>query len=577
MSIKRTQIIAGALIAVLAIAALGVFVLGPSTYAAAQAQPAAATAPSLPRTITVVGEGTVATQPDVAQVQIGVEIKGDNAQEASAEAAETMDAILAALAQAGVAAKEIQTTGYNIWVEQRVGPDGAATDQVIYHVGNSVSVTVRDLEKVGDVLDAAIAAGANSIYGVNFSVDDTDEVMAEARRLAAADALARAQELAGLHGVALGEVVSISEVIDGMAVPVYESVNASMGLSSAAGPISPGELKMTARLQVVYAIAGPAAAASAPVAAPDSGVSASEAGAALALPAQPVTTTITSQIVVEQAEIVKAAPAGPGQVTIRGDDRALRPFLDRWFSSMYRGMGLETTLTLGGLPDELPFDLIAPAGTSVLYSLERNQGMGTQLALRTPLSAPDALDYLAARLAEQGYAEAKPAPSRRGVFGESPEGVTFCSADGQWGVTMNALSVESGSDVDIFVRTAENTLCGWENQGSMADRLLPHLTLPAGVQPRFSAMSGGGDERSVYASSMLTADLSPAELAAHYSQQLEAAGWEQTSASQTDAIDWSVWQFSDQAGRPWTGTLLVAARPAQENALLVLVQIERQS
>ena len=259
MSIKRTQIIAGALIAVLAIAALGVFVLGPSTYAAAQAQPAAATAPSLPRTITVVGEGTVATQPDVAQVQIGVEIKGDNAQEASAEAAETMDAILAALAQAGVAAKEIQTTGYNIWVEQRVGPDGAATDQVIYHVGNSVSVTVRDLEKVGDVLDAAIAAGANSIYGVNFSVDDTDEVMAEARRLAAADALARAQELAGLHGVALGEVVSVSEVINGAAVPMFDSVNASMGLGNAGGPISPGQLEMTARLQVVYAIAGPAA------------------------------------------------------------------------------------------------------------------------------------------------------------------------------------------------------------------------------------------------------------------------------------------------------------------------------
>ncbi len=259
MTINRAQITAGALIAVLAIVALGLFALSPLNRAAAQAQPAAAAAPSLPRTITVVGEGTVATQPDIAQVQIGVEIKGDNAQEASAEAAATMDAILAALTQAGVATKEIQTTGYNIWVEQRVGPDGAATDQVIYHVGNSVSVIVRDLEKVGDVLDAAIAAGANSIYGVNFSVDDTDEVMAEARRLAAADALARAEELAGLHGVALGEVVSVSEVINSGAVPMYDSVNASMGLSSAAGPISLGELQMTARLQVVYAIAGPAA------------------------------------------------------------------------------------------------------------------------------------------------------------------------------------------------------------------------------------------------------------------------------------------------------------------------------
>jgi hypothetical protein len=257
MRINRSQIVAAALVALLAVAALGIFAVGPWNNAAAQEQPAAA-APSLPRTITVLGEGTVATQPDVAQIQVGVEVKGDNAQEASAEAAETMDAILAALAEAGVATRDIQTTGYNIYVEQRVGPDGSATDEVIYHVGNSVSVTVRDLDSVGDVLDAAIGAGANSIYGVTFSVDDPDEVMAQARSLAAADALARAEELAGLHGVALGEVVSVSEVIDGMAVPMYDSVNAGMGLGSAAGPISPGELEMTARLQVVYAIAGPA-------------------------------------------------------------------------------------------------------------------------------------------------------------------------------------------------------------------------------------------------------------------------------------------------------------------------------
>jgi hypothetical protein len=257
MTINRTQIVAGALVALLAIIALSVFALGPLNSAAAQEQPAAA-APSLPRTITVLGEGTVATQPDVAQIQVGVEVKGDNAQEASAEAAETMDAILAALAKAGVATKDIQTTGYNIWVEQRMGPDGATTDEVIYHVGNSVSVTVRDLDSVGDVLDASIAAGANSVFGVTFSVDDPDEVMAEARGLAAEDALARAEELAGLHGVALGEVVSVSEVINGMPVPMLDSVNASMGLGGGAGPISPGELEMTARLQVVYAIAGPA-------------------------------------------------------------------------------------------------------------------------------------------------------------------------------------------------------------------------------------------------------------------------------------------------------------------------------
>lgn len=259
MTFNRSQLVAGALVALLAFAALGFFAAGPWNNAAAQAEPAAPAASSLPRTITVLGEGTVTTQPDVAQIQVGVEVKGDNAQDASAEAADTMNAILAALARLGVANKDIQTTGFNIWVEQPAGPDGRPTDQVIYHVGNSVSVTVRDLDTIGDVLDAAIAAGANSIYGVNFSLDDPDEVMAEARSKAAEDALARAQELAGLHGVALGEVVSVSEVINGAAVPMFDSVNASMGLGNAGGPISPGQLEMTARLQVVYAIAGPAA------------------------------------------------------------------------------------------------------------------------------------------------------------------------------------------------------------------------------------------------------------------------------------------------------------------------------
>ena len=78
MTFNRTQITAGALVAVLAIVALGAFALGPWNTAAAQDQPAAPAA-SLPRTITVLGEGTVATQPDIAQIEVGVEVKGDNA------------------------------------------------------------------------------------------------------------------------------------------------------------------------------------------------------------------------------------------------------------------------------------------------------------------------------------------------------------------------------------------------------------------------------------------------------------------------------------------------------------------
>ncbi|MEI2688621.1 MAG: SIMPL domain-containing protein [Anaerolineae bacterium] len=579
MTINRSQLVAGAFVVLLAIAALGISALGPWNSAAAQAEPAAP-AMTLPRTITVVGEGTVAVEPDVATVQVGVETTGASAAEASAEASAVMDAVLAALTQLGIPGRDIQTSGFSIWVERPSGPDGQPSGQVIYRVNNSVTVTIRDLSAVGDVLDAVIDAGANNIYGVNFSISDPDKVMAEARKIASENALARAEELAALHGVAVGEVVSISEVIGGGAVPMA-SINASVAYGGGGGAIAPGELEMTAQLQVVYAIAGPATSAAAPAVTIDRVEPTPAAAAQPPQPAQPAqlaSPAVVQETVVEQAVAVEAAPAGSGQLTIRGDDSLLRPFLDRWFSNMYRGMGQDTTLTLGGLPDDLPFELVVPLGAQVLYSLEQDQRMGTQIALHTPLPATEALDYLAARLEEQGYAPNEARVDLGGVLGQPDPGLTLCSPDGEWGVTITPQPTETDSDIDIFIVAAENSACGQiDSPGMGAMRLLPHLTLPAGVQPRFSGMGGGsgGSDRDAYANSMLTVDLSPAELAAHYSQQLQAAGWEQTSESQTDAVDWSVWQFSDERGRPWVGTLLVAERPAQKNALLVQLQIEQ--
>jgi uncharacterized protein YggE len=575
MTIQRTHLAAGALIGLLALVALGLFAPGPQSSAAAQEQPAASTT-TLPRTITVVGEGTVAIEPDVATIQIGVETTGDSADQASAEAAAVMDAVLAALAQLRIPSRDIQTSGFSIWVERPSGPDGQPSGQVIYRVNNSVTVTIRDLDTVGDVLDAAIAAGANNIYGVNFSVADPDEVMAEARKIASENARARAEELASLHGVAVGEVVSISEVIGGGAVPLA-GINASIAYAGGGGGIAPGELEMTAQLQVVYAIAGPATAAAAPDATAAGGAAAP--AVAQELPAQPAAASagqqagVVEQVTVEQAA---AAPAGSGQLTIRGDDSLLRPFLERWLGNFQSATGAETVLTLGGLPDDLPFELVAPLGAQVLYSLEQGEQMGTQIALHTPLSAADAQDYMAARLGEQGYTQAENRAASGGIFSAPEPTLTLCSPDGEWGAMVTASPLESGSDLDILFLAADRTSCSGPQPGDLgALSLLPQLTLPADGQGRFSGMGSGGSERNAYATGLVTVDLSPAELAAHFSQQLQAAGWEQTSESQTDAVAWSVWQFSNEHGQPWVGTLLVADRPAQENALMVQIQIER--
>jgi uncharacterized protein len=203
-----------------------------------------------PGTITVVGEGIVKVKPDVAQATVGVELSRPTVAEASAEVSDTMDDVMAALREQGIAEKDMQTTGFSVWSDQAYNPDGTR-GEMAYRVSNQVNVTIRDLDSVGAVLDAAMEAGANSIYGVTFSLEDKKSAQSDARAEAVADATDKAEELAELTGLMLGNVVSVSEVIGGGGYygGVYETA-AGMG---GGGPIAPGELEVSVQLQVVYA------------------------------------------------------------------------------------------------------------------------------------------------------------------------------------------------------------------------------------------------------------------------------------------------------------------------------------
>lgn len=217
----------------------------------AQAQTAQNTGTLPARTITVVGEGTVSIEPDTAQATIGVQVSNRNLSEATSEAQQKMEAILTALQGQGVAAEDIQTTNFNIFVERVVGPDGMPTDELLYHVNNDVQVTVRDLNSIGPVLEAAIGAGANNIYGVSFSIDDPTTAKAQAQEEAVASAATKAQELATLANVQLGEVIRISEInLDRGVIPLMARADAVGG----AGPIVPGQLEVLLQLEVVYAM-----------------------------------------------------------------------------------------------------------------------------------------------------------------------------------------------------------------------------------------------------------------------------------------------------------------------------------
>jgi uncharacterized protein len=215
---------------------------------------------AIPGTITVVGEGKVTLEPDIARVTIGVETVTDTVKDASDQNRAAVEAVLAALVEQGIAEEDIQTSGFSIFAE-RFGPEGPlAEGDVRYRVSNNVMVTIRDLDSVGTILDAAIEAGANNIYGVEFALDDPNVAESDARAAAIADAQAKAEELAQLTGLPLGEVISVSEII-GAGGGFFAGNFAEQARAFGGGgtPITPGQLDLVMQLQVIYSINAEAA------------------------------------------------------------------------------------------------------------------------------------------------------------------------------------------------------------------------------------------------------------------------------------------------------------------------------
>ena len=207
------------------------------------------------RGITVVGVGKASGTPDVAQITIGVETQSSTVQQAVDENKAKMTALLDALKATGLQSKDLRTDNYSVFTERLPVdslPSKANSGPLVYHVNNQVSVTVQDVNKLGDILDKAVAAGANNIYGVSFSVADQSKLQADARAKAIADAKTRAADLARLAGVNLGDVVSVSEVINGSG-PLF-SAAAPMGMGGGGAPIQPGELEVNMSVQVTFAI-----------------------------------------------------------------------------------------------------------------------------------------------------------------------------------------------------------------------------------------------------------------------------------------------------------------------------------
>lgn len=200
--------------------------------------------------ITVTGEGRVEAEPDMATVTLGVTTEGLTAAEAMDANSAALAAVLDRLRAAGVAERDLQTSGLSLnptWSN----PEGGRQRIEGFQAANLLTVRVRALDNLGSVLDAAIRDGANTLHGVTFGLDDPQPVIDRARERAVTDARRKAEQLAGAAGLDLGRVLVITEGGGGAMPPVPQYRMDAM----ASVPVAAGEVSMSVAVTVVWQIA----------------------------------------------------------------------------------------------------------------------------------------------------------------------------------------------------------------------------------------------------------------------------------------------------------------------------------
>jgi uncharacterized protein YggE len=218
------------------------------TAATAVAQPA----PVMPTatTLTVNAEGRVTRPPDIAEVSGGVVTSAATAAAAMAENASRMTAVVAAVKKAGIADRDIQTSGLNLQPQYRY-ENNQPPVLTGYQVTNTVSLRLRKIGEAGRLLDTLVGVGANQISGPNFSVDAADAALDEARVAAVKQARTRAELYAKAAGLRLKRIISISE--SGSIEPGPRPMMMARAMKmEAAPPVEPGEVALGVNVTMVF-------------------------------------------------------------------------------------------------------------------------------------------------------------------------------------------------------------------------------------------------------------------------------------------------------------------------------------
>ena len=212
--------------------------------------PATGTEPAA-HTITVMASGKVTVVPDVARVNLGVTVTKPTVKAVREAGAKSMTDIIAALKALGIADADIKTTSLSLYPQYGSG----STPKIVgYQISEQIQVTVRDLDKAGDVVDTATAKGATDVNGIAFEVADPVKAQNDARAAAVAAARSSAAAMATAGKVSLGAVISITDSTPPS--PIFYGYGASKAAPSAdtATPVQPGTQDLSAMVTVVFEI-----------------------------------------------------------------------------------------------------------------------------------------------------------------------------------------------------------------------------------------------------------------------------------------------------------------------------------
>jgi uncharacterized protein len=220
----------------------------------AAASPALAQDNKMPRLISLSGNGEVRRAPDIAFVTTGVLSQGATAAEALAANTSAMNALFAALKDAGIAEKDVQTS--NFMVQPRYNfQDNKAPELVGYDVSNNVTITVRKIGDLGALLDKVVQAGSNQINGIGFDVSEPSASLDQARKLATEDATRKAKIYAEAMGVTLGPVMSISEGVSYQPpMPMARGKVMMADAAAAPVPVAAGEQRLSVDVNITWEI-----------------------------------------------------------------------------------------------------------------------------------------------------------------------------------------------------------------------------------------------------------------------------------------------------------------------------------